>query len=148
MQFLSDLFGSSNNEKCYVLSLLHSKKGLWHIHGLWVDYKNGGYPTHCKQVQFDQTKLKTIMGPLNVFWYSDSEKNSLFWEHEYKKHGSCTTLEEFDYFNKTLDLYKEAIKLNLQDKYNKNGIALIPVTNNYKLVDNEKYDHIYDSDSE
>ena len=74
----------------------------------------------------------------------------MFWDSikEYLKSIKSPLILNQDFFNKTLDLYKEAIKLNLQDKYNKNGIALIPVTNNYKLVDNEKYDHIYDSDSE
>ena len=140
LDFLSQLFSptQNDNEKYYILSLLKSRKGFWHIHGLWVDYKNGGYPSFCKKVNFDPSNLQYITGQLDIFWYSEMEKNNKFWEHEYKKHGSCTTLNEYDYFNTTLQLYKKAIALNLQEKYNKNGIALIPVTSNYKLVDDKE----------
>ena len=77
--------------------------------------------------------LKPILDELNKYWSSNKGKdeNPDFWKHEYLKHGSCmfTDVSEFDYFNKTINLYLQALQLNLPDKYYdpKTGKCLIPV---------------------
>ena len=71
------------------------------------------------------------------------EKNDDFWKHEYVKHGSCmfTNMNELQYFSKTLELYKDAVKLGLPEKYeenekNKDYIrCLIPVSLDFKFMD-------------
>ena len=71
------------------------------------------------------------MNELEENWYSTEEKNSDFWKHEWEKHGSCvfTYMTEFDYFKKTLDLFKEATEKGLPDKYynKEHNNCLIPV---------------------
>ena len=64
-------------------------------------------------------------------------KNADFWEHEYKKHGSCvfTDITEFEYFEKSLSLFKEASANNLPEKYYNpyTKKCLIPVSIDFKL---------------
>lgn len=133
-------YGNNKNDtKFYYLSLLKdSINNTWHIHGLWPQYSVSSYPTYCKSVEFDVSKLEPIIQELDKYWYATGEKDSQFWEHEYKKHGSCifTPIDEFTYFNTTLQLYEEALKLNLPDKYyNKNTEkCLIPVDLDFKFI--------------
>ena len=49
---------------------------------------------------------------MRKYWNSDYTNDTTFWEHEWKKHGSCMFLEmsEHEYFSKTLELYDEAVK--------------------------------------
>ena len=67
-----------NSKNFYYLSLINSN-GSWHIHGLWPQYSTNSYPTFCKQVNFDVNKLTPIISDLNLYWYSDEEKNNDFW---------------------------------------------------------------------
>ena len=138
----------SNNKKMnkfYFLSLLKEEGDLnWSIHGLWPQYDISTYPTFCKKVVFDENKLKPIIDDLNKYWTSNCEKNDKFWEHEWKKHGSCvfTDIDELEYFKTTIKLYKEALKLKLPYKYyNKaHKQCLIPVTMGLELLDVELLD--------
>ena len=104
----------------YYLSLIleNEEENKWSIHGLWPQYSKNEYPKYCKKVEFKIEKLESIIEELNKKWYSNIEKNNDFWKHEYEKHGSCmfTDISEFDYFNLVLNLYKEAIQLNLPNK--------------------------------
>lgn len=123
--------------KFYYLSLIKEQNNTFSIHGLWPQYSPTQYPSYCKEVSFSLDKLQPILPDLNKYWYSTEEKNSDFWEHEYKKHGSCvfTNITEYEYFEKALELYKEAIKANLPQKYynTQNKKCLIPVSIDFKL---------------
>ena len=123
----------------YYLSLIREQDGSFSIHGLWPQNDANNYPTYCKKVDFDLSKLNSILGQLKSYWYSTMEKNEDFWKHEWQKHGSCTWTEmtELQYFSSALDLYHKAIELNLQSKYyqaNKNK-CLIPVDKNLNFID-------------
>ena len=78
------------------------------------------------------------MPELKVFWYSNKDRDEQFWEHEWKKHGSCMfdNIDEYEYFNTTLKLYKEALNKNLPNKYyNKNtNKCLIPINLNLNFI--------------
>lgn len=131
--FLKEAY-DNNDELIHVLSLMQDENKKWSIHGLWINYyKKEGYPEYCRWVDFDIKKLKPIIGELNQYWFSDMGTNSKFWKHEYIKHGSCTNMDELEYFSKVLELYKHAMENKLQDKYNKKGIALIPYGNEFLL---------------
>lgn len=127
----------SMKNRCYYLSLL--KKGdEWHIHGLWPQFDANTYPSYCKPVTFDINKLFSILPALEKYWYSDEkEKNQKFWSHEWTKHGSCmfTKMDELEYFQTALKLYGEAVKLNLPEKFYKDGKCLIPIDLNLKFMD-------------
>ena len=110
----------------------------WSIHGLWPQYELNKYPTYCESLKFDIKNLESIEQELEKKWYSDKEKNSKFWEHEYLKHGSCMfeKLTELEYFEKALELYNYVIKNNLVDKYydTQTKKCLIPFTLDYKII--------------
>lgn len=122
--------------KFYYLSLLKNTDPYsqieWHIHGLWPQYTNNSYPSFCRQVTFDINELRTILPDMEKYWYSTENPDSQFWEHEWKKHGSCmfNKMDEFDYFNTALKLYIEALNLDLPNKYydKKTQKCLIPIS--------------------
>jgi len=131
------------NDKCkvsfYYLSLIKHNDG-YSIHGLWPQYASNSFPSYCTNVDFSIEKLNPISTKLNLYWYSNKEKNSDFWKHEYEKHGSCMaiTLTEYEYFKKTLDLYELALKSNIIEKYNhnkKSNKILIPINLNFLFMD-------------
>lgn len=136
-QFYNYLFNSDT--RFYYLCLLVHKNSedIWYsIHGFWPQYNKTSYPSFCKKVEFDISKLNPIINDLNTYWKSGIEKNSDFWKHEYEKHGSCvfTNMTEFEYFNKTLELYHKAIDENLTEKYSENGKCMIPVDLNFNFM--------------
>lgn len=106
----------------YYLCLLKNEvydENEYSIHGLWPQNSKTDFPSYCKKVTFSVDKLVLILPDLNKYWYSNREKNVDFWKHEYSKHGSCvfTKMNEYQYFKKALDLYHQAINLNLPEKY-------------------------------
>ncbi len=80
------------------------------IHGLWCQYDEHHWPEYCTKDQFNLTKLEPLQDKLNKYWISDEESNEDFWKHEWEKHGTCTTMDEFQFFNKTLLLYDTLLK--------------------------------------
>lgn len=102
--------------KFYYLALLKNKNNVHgiSIHGLWPNYSDGSYPTFCKLVDFDFSKLSPIIEQLRTNWDlpQDINKDEIqFWAHEWKKHGSCMfqEMDEHEYFTKTLELYNYII---------------------------------------
>tara|TARA_Y100000813_G_C23955137_1_gene254552 strand:+ start:27 stop:479 length:453 start_codon:yes stop_codon:yes gene_type:complete len=122
------------DSRFYYLSLMY-EDNKWVIHGLWPQNSKSDYPQYCKDVTFDPSLLDPIKSELNKCWYSYTGDNDAFWEHEWKKHGSCcfTELNEYQYFNTTLDLYKKAT-LDVISKYRKGEKALIPVDLNFNII--------------
>ncbi len=61
------------------------------LHGIWPQYRNGGWPQHCatEQVPDEATIQRTL-----AFMPSRH-----LIEHEWQTHGSCTGLEPREYFN-------------------------------------------------
>ena len=92
----------------YYLSLIKEDDNTYSIHGLWPQYTKNSYPSYCKKVKFTEKALAPIIDDLNKYWYSDRGQNDYFWKHEYEKHGSCMygSMNEFQYFSKTLELLK------------------------------------------
>ena len=126
----------------YYLSLLKNEvydENEYSIHGLWPQNSKTDFPSYCKRVTFSVNKLVPILPDLNKYWYSNEEKNVDFWKHEYSKHGSCvfTKMSEYEYFKKALDLYQQAIKLNLPERYtNPDSFKiLIPVNLNFEFYE-------------
>lgn len=131
--FLCSLF----SKNFYYLSLIKGKDGEWSIHGLWPQYSNNSYPSFCKKVEFDPSKLDSIRKELEEKWHSyEKSKDNDFWKHEWEKHGSCMFIEmdELDYFKKTLELFNAAVQTNLPADHEANGKALIPVDLNFKFL--------------
>lgn len=121
----------------YYLSLIKEENDKWSIHGLWPQLSETNYPKFCKRVSFSIEKLEPIIKKLEENWYSNDNKDEDFWKHEWEKHGSCvfTNITEFNYFNITLHLFDQAIKLDLPKKYydEKTKKCLIPVNLDFVL---------------
>ena len=146
--FFSDLssyfkYGENNENKFYYLSLIKEDNG-YSIHGLWPQTSATTYPSFCRNVTFDASKLADILPELEKYWYSNKGDGSLkfdeiFWKHEYEKHGSCvfTPISEHDYFAKTLELYYKAITDDLPDKYYNPSTkkCLIPVSLEFEFME-------------
>ena len=123
-------------DKFYYLSLIKEEgDNNWSIHGLWPQNTPTDYPTYCKRVSFNINQLNPIMDKLQKYWYSTEEKNEDFWKHEWQKHGSCVfvNITEFNYFNITLKLYEDAIKMDIPKEYydEKTKKCLIPVNQDF-----------------
>ena len=130
-------FFKVKDTKFYYLSLLKDNN-KWHIHGLWPQNSKDSYPSYCRTVEFDITKLNTILNKLNENWYSLDEKNELFWSHEWKKHGSCmfSDIDEFTYFNKSLELFEKVKDMGIIEKYKNGKKSLIPFDLDFNLIKN------------
>tara|TARA_Y100001970_G_C13569734_1_gene525594 strand:+ start:35 stop:469 length:435 start_codon:yes stop_codon:yes gene_type:complete len=135
-----NLLFSPVGTRFYYLSLIKEDDNTYSIHGLWPQYTKNSYPSYCKKVKFSEKALAPIIDDLNKYWYSDRGQNDYFWKHEYEKHGSCMygSMNEFQYFSKTLELYHKAIKLGLPPKYenNKTKKCLIPVSLDFDFIHN------------
>jgi ribonuclease T2 len=127
-----------SSQKFYYLALL-LEKDKWSIHGLWPQYNKSDYPTYCKEVSFDIEKLSPILDELNKYWSSyEKSDNDVFWEHEWKKHGSCyfKNIDELGYFETTLRLYHQVIAEDLVEKYRDGDRAMIPFDLNLNVISN------------
>ena len=140
--YLSELYYSYMNKKeeFYYLSLIKEVDGSFSIHGLWPQDSLNSYPSFCRAVNFNLDKLNPIIDQLNNYWYSNKGSNDTFWKHEYEKHGSCmfVSMDEFNYFNKTIELYKYALINNIikkySDKYPNDQKLLIPLDLNFNFI--------------
>ncbi len=80
------------------------------IHGLWPQYEENGYPDFCTNEPFDDTIPQQIGESTmiqywpNVMEYPNSSSYDSFWEHEWTKHGTCTGLTQYQYFDTAIQL--------------------------------------------
>ena len=125
----------NNDRRFYYLSLIF-ENNQWTIHGLWPQNSKSDYPTFCRSVDFSENLLNPIIDDLDKYWHSDRGSNENFWEHEWKKHGSCMFQEmnEFDYFNKTLELFYYVRGKGIIENYRCRNQALIPFSLDFKLI--------------
>ncbi|KAL3631169.1 hypothetical protein CASFOL_024153 [Castilleja foliolosa] len=82
------------------------------IHGLWPNYETGGWPQNCdSESRFNETEILDLMDSMLKDWptlacpVADGMK---FWGHEWVKHGTCSSLHQYSYFQAGLDLKKKA----------------------------------------
>jgi ribonuclease T2 len=111
-------------------------KGSLTLHGLWPEGNDGSWPSTCTNEKFNHQTVYTI-GPtrFNTYWpnvkssssslstkSSSSSTTSItttdysFWEHEWMKHGTCSGLNQIEYFNTTLNHFLDSPSI-LKDNY-------------------------------
>ena len=81
------------------------------IHGLWPTFNNGSWPEYCQNIPFNTSILPQ---DISNYWYSSDGDNNLFYEHEWRKHGTCMNTSQSDYFNLALFLDKQ-LQANITD---------------------------------
>ena len=125
----------NNDRRFYYLSLL-LENNQWTIHGLWPQNSKSDYPTFCRRVDFSENLLNPIIDDLDKYWHSDRGSNENFWEHEWKKHGSCMfqEMDELQYFSKTLELFHYVRKKGIINNFKCRNQALIPFSLDFKLI--------------
>merc|ERR1719277_1120601 len=87
---------------CYELRLQKCRgSDTFTLHGLWPQWKED-----CSD-SFDESQISGIEDQLKQYWLSCPEyggDNTEFWSHEWKKHGSCSGMDEAAFFQKGLDV--------------------------------------------
>lgn len=80
------------------------------IHGLWPQYnETDGYPSYCDITEFDPAQLPSQTTMLER-WPNVQATNpnstdyTDFWKHEWDKHGTCSGLTQYDYFDVALNM--------------------------------------------
>lgn len=103
----------------------------WTIHGLWPEFSNNTWNQYCKNVTFNVDKINSLRAELEQNWPNLLEHKTpeSLWKHEWEKHGTCSILNEFDYFFKTLNLNK---RYDIDKWLNEAGILPHP-TRQYHL---------------
>ena len=97
------------------MSLIKEDDDSFSIHGLWPQYTTSGYPSSCTNEEFDMNAIKNIGMDNMIQKWPDvqySLNNTLydsFWIHEWSKHGTCSGLSQYDYFNEALKLTNHVI---------------------------------------
>lgn len=92
----------------------------WSIHGYWVNDE------FCSNKTLNVTNLNPIIDDMNKYWFSCFEDNEKFWDHEWRKHGSCYSTNELKYFNDTLQLFfknKETFNEYCDEHYSKKSTS-------------------------
>lgn len=111
----------------------------WSIHGLWPELNSSIWPQFCRpSLDFNLSLLDPIRTELNANWAScggSVDEDVKFWKHEYLKHGTCTSFNETDFFNKTLNLFSSVQEKDLIDKFcrDKTTECLISFNLNFTL---------------
>jgi len=100
----------------------------WTLHGLWPDLCDGTYPQFCNYAPTYGSITSIIEGAgqtelleyMRTYWLPDRGSAEHFWEHEWRKHGTCiNTLapgcygedyregdEVVDFFTRAVEIFK------------------------------------------
>ena len=102
---------SDNIYNYYELAVQRWCSSDYMIHVLWPQINNTAYPEYCKTVSYTKP-TGDLLANMNTYWHKCDDT---LWEHEWEKHGSCMQqqmgIDEFSFFNTTLNLFLENSKL-------------------------------------
>ena len=93
------------------------------IHGLWPQYTTTGYPSYCSTETFDTDVPLDIGWDTMITYYPDVKYEETdpdydsFWEHEWDKHGTCSGLSQYDYFQQAILLAETFTTPEVLHKY-------------------------------
>jgi len=93
------------------------------VHGLWPQYDTTGYPSYCSTESFDPDVPMEIGWDTMITYYPDvkyqetSPDYDSFWEHEWDKHGTCSGLSQYDYFQQAILLAETFVTPEVLHKY-------------------------------
>mmetsp|Transcript_16046 Transcript_16046/g.33659 ORF Transcript_16046/g.33659 Transcript_16046/m.33659 type:complete len:292 (-) Transcript_16046:192-1067(-) len=87
-------------------------EGQLTIHGLWPERNDGSWPATCTNEPLDTNLISSdtdLNSKLEEKWPNvktseSSPSHTEFWAHEWSKHGTCSGLNQHDYFSAALDL--------------------------------------------
>ena len=79
------------------------------IHGLWPENLDASWPQYCSKEPFSAAAVADLLPQLRTEWPSVFSKGSHFWQHEWRRHGTCATETfptEHAFFGTVLQLHK------------------------------------------
>ncbi|TMW61526.1 hypothetical protein Poli38472_012717 [Pythium oligandrum] len=83
------------------------------MHGLWPDLTHGKHPGFCGGAPFDADLIEKALGiqTLLQFWpnvkvSASSPDYPEFWKHEWMRHGTCSGLEQVEYFTSAINIIR------------------------------------------
>lgn len=80
------------------------------VHGLWPELQHGPHPGSCSNEKFDRKIIDQIgMANFTKYWPNakfteNSTKYTEFWRHEWSKHGTCSGLDQAQYFEQAMQM--------------------------------------------
>ena len=91
------------------------KFSAYTIHGWWPEYNKKSWPQFChpdRYAEFNETVIAPIRPKLMKYWKPCDAwgvKPYDFWQHEWRKHGTCTSDGVMQYFGTTVDIFETAL---------------------------------------
>ncbi|XP_049932550.1 uncharacterized protein LOC116249964 [Nymphaea colorata] len=99
------------------------------IHGLWPNYNDVGYPSHCDNGSpFLPSEISDLRDEMEKQWPSlscPSSDGTSFWSHEWERHGACSesVLDQHQYFQAALNLKTQLNLLHILTKAGKGWLS-------------------------
>jgi len=92
---------------------------FWNIHGLWPSDGTLN-PSYCTNEKFDPDQLQSLDGKLTKYWNGLYSSADAFHSHEWTKHGTCSKMNQLEFFSTVLKL---AQTLDIYSALSKHGIT-------------------------
>ena len=88
------------------------------IHGVWPEYLNATWPEYCTTEPLNLDQIESLVDQLKTEWTDhNSDFPQRFWEHEWSKHGTCSDLNQYEYFSLGLKLHFQLDLLKELEKH-------------------------------
>ena len=109
-----------NNYNDYSINYLRYQYDYKH-YPLFCDYKNNKFEfNNIKYLGFNLERYWSACNDENLDRISYNKKNLNLWKNIWYYYGSCTNLDEYNYFNKTMFLFENINKKKENCYYNNN----------------------------
>ena len=131
----STLVKTTNVYNYYELAVQKWCDNEYNIHGLWPQINSSSYPEYCKSVNYTYP-TDTLLDDMKNYWHGCDDS---LWQHEWEKHGSCvaeqTNMDEYTFFNTTIDLFLNNQNLLSDCKSEKDDCILGCFDLDFNLID-------------
>ena len=129
--FFTSIFATTEYNY-YELAVQKWCSNQYMIHGLWPQYNETSYPEYCTKVNYTVPHGNLLIS-MNKYWLGC---DNTLWEHEWTKHGSCmflqNNIDEYSFFNTTIDLFLKHKKLTNKCQYDNCILACFDL--NYNII--------------
>ena len=97
-------------------------KNEWILHGLWPNFKSQkavGYCNYNNDIVINNFNNKTLFDLMSKYWKGLFKSNSIFWRHEYNKHGYCYNYKNNIDLNNYEPFFELAINLYFKHNFSR-----------------------------
>jgi len=116
--FASEWAGTTcSHEKCVSPYDSDASSTFWNIHGLWPS-DGSDNPSYCTDEKFDPSAIASLKTELMEYWSGLYSSADDFHGHEWSKHGTCSNMNQLDFFSTVLQVAKSVDMYNVLSKNN------------------------------